>query len=207
MPPVAESSLAPPESFRTPRTGGDLVGVAQFTAVQVRIADQRPDWANQLDEPTDYAIYLVLLFLEIEAQLTCFFFVRRRTTLCPFPVSIETCPLSLLKSGMSTNITCLACPMAHEGWPPTFGAANLQNLLYSVRLQAVGAYALASALWAYNFVRTLPIGWQRFIAATPIIAGHLLIPFLLNPRDDVLTLFAVSFCFAWLSNFKVISHA
>eukprot|EP00884_Botryococcus_braunii_P018070 jgi/Botrbrau1/4947/Bobra.0122s0025.1 len=105
---------------------------------------------------------------------------------------------------MSTNITCLACPTSHESWPPTFGVANLHDLPYSIRLQAVGAYALASALWTYSIVRPLPIGWQRFIAATPIIAGHLLIPFLLNPQEDVLTLFGVSFCFAWLSVFKVL---
>eukprot|EP00884_Botryococcus_braunii_P022804 jgi/Botrbrau1/9207/Bobra.0028s0004.2 len=92
----------------------------------------------------------------------------------------------------------------HEGsdifvWPTSW-----RNLPYTWRVTVVSVYCIASAVWSYKVVRPLPAGSWRFGAAVPVIAGHILIPFLMSREHDLLTLLVLSFTLTWLSLFKVL---
>lgn len=76
----------------------------------------------------------------------------------------------------------------------------------SWRLSIIVFYTLVATLWAYYNIRPRPAGIERFVAALPIAAGHLVVPLLLKPGQEIVAIAAVSLSISWLSLFKVFAH-
>jgi hypothetical protein len=84
----------------------------------------------------------------------------------------------------------------------TWGAV-IQSLPFSWRLSLVGLYVVGTSAWAFGVVRPLPAGLRRFIAALPIVAGHVMVPAMMHPGQETFFVFTLSFALSSLSLFKV----